>query len=240
MNILVNVSDPSRIDLSHRNLIKTLFTIQSPEFVVGQCTGSVDEKEIKDFNPQVIVHDFIDYDRALHSDSCVMVALRSIKESTSCFVTPEAITLNPKKYGSGAVMLSCESAKLASSIYLGCRARGIQFKFFGNDPINTVGYCGVAKYDDRFSFYQSSKVSLCNNDQDQIDVIYANGNPLLVNSQDLFDEIVKGQTERLYTFITREEILADFTSYDVLAKIFSDLSLRGVSERILLEKAKIK
>lgn len=245
MKILVYVHDKSRMHLKYRGLIKTIFSMQSDDFIIGQCSGEIEKKELVEFNPQVIIHDMHGvHDFPMTVNGCVSIPVFSFINDLEPFVSPEKISDDVKKYGSDAVMLGCNAGniKTACRLYEACSSNKLRFRFFSNNRdghISTKGYCGISSYDDRFSFYRHSKVSVCSTEHDELDAIYANGNPVLESDDFLLEKIIKGQTEALPLRITREEILASYTSYDVLAKMFDDFSLNGVSSKVMEEKAKI-
>ena len=123
-------------------------------------------------------------------------------------------------------------------------------KIVNNTPVPISNYCGSCTFSDYKKFFKMSKCSiLSKSDSDLdiysfklLDVLYADGNPVLHNASDKqfmsdIREAIKGKSFR-ENFITKEEIKKKHTNKNRMSEIFTKIGLNKLAKMVLEGKGK--
>lgn len=246
-----NQSDNSKLF----NLIKPLQDVDN--CTVGNCGRDIDSEAIDEFKPDIIIHDIPNVDSFPHNNNFISININELdgkncfslenpqsKNYIEPFVTIRPIKEDPRKYESDIVYIGNPSVfgkDLLSNIIL----LNYRFKFFTDQFLNVLGYCGCCHPGDYFTFYKYSKACIVmdNDIYRTMDILAAGGNPIVYKGNDdtFLDKLKEAVVNnKKYTIdgIDRESVLSKNTNYDRIATILQKVGLSKLKNEVLKEKKK--
>lgn len=241
-------------DSQFDSIISAVSTIK---YKVGYMSGDINQKQIYDFDPDVIIHNIPNVAKFPIEANAVSVNINETNEKNSFSLTNK----NSKNYIGEFVHLkntdidSNETDKYSSDVvYIGSPGvfksllpyliNNTNFKFFSHQLHNIVGYCGICNTQEYLKYYKYAKVSIAMvTDSSRImDIIISDGNPVLYdgnNADECISKIessIKTGTKYIVDGYDKDNILSNHTCFDRAAQIFKTIGLNKVYEEILRNK----
>jgi hypothetical protein len=226
---------------------------------IGHASFPVNQQEIEQFNPDIIIHNSQTTDRVNYGNA-INIGINELgapncfsfrnKESTNFikpFVVDDDGDFEDQKY-------KCDAVYVGNPSLLPDCVNEIEneavFKIVHNMPVPISNYCGSCTFNDYKKFFKMSKCSiLSKSDSDTdiysfklLDVLYADGNPVLHNGSDEqfisdIKDAINGKSFR-ENFITKEEIKKKHTNKNRMSEIFTKIGLNKLAKMVLEGKGK--
>jgi hypothetical protein len=226
---------------------------------VGNCNGEIDTKAIDEFNPDIIIHNIPDVDsfpynnksvisiniNELDGKNCFSLENTQSKNYIPPFVTIRRIKEDQRKYESDIVYIGNPSV-FGKDVLSKIGLLNYKFKFFTDQVLNILGYCGCCHPEDYFTFYKYSKACIVMNGDIHrtMDILAADGNPVVYKENDdtffdrLKEAVVNNQKYTLDT-IDRQTVLSKNTNYDRIATVLQKVGLSKLKNEVLKQKRKV-
>ena len=237
-------------DPRFKTLTSTVYSLKNT--VVGEVIDEISIKDIVDFGADIIITNSPNSKTFSEKTKSVVV---SIDDEKFSFDDPECenfiepfIELNQEnkqqneKYACDVSFMGDPSVFGPVCIKL-INNENILFKFFNNNPMPYLGFCGYCAPENYSKLYNMSKSHLLLNDKDTYrlyDVIYHNGNPVLQNdknSEEFYEDILYSlNNESKDLKITKKEIISNHTNYDRMASIFNTIGLKKFGKNLKKNK----
>lgn len=246
-------------DFYFESIISCLSKINNSKFQVGYLSGEVNNKEINEFAPDVIIHNLPNVDKFPSIHNAISININETDHSNSFSFNKEGKNkLKPFVNLKDSTVLSKDVQKFTSDVvYIGSPSvfkslcdfltnphNNIHFKFFTHVPHNINGYCGMCDSFDYFRLYKYSKACLAKKEDIQriMDIVVSDGNPILFTGSnhdecvDLIKETIANNTKYSIEGYNKQDIIKNDTAFDRLAYIFKTVGLIKLSEEIIKTK----
>lgn len=238
-----------------------LHALSKTKYKIGYTKGEITKENIKEFNPDIILHNIPDTtsfpveNRAVSinfNDTDAKNSFSLSNESLPNFIEPfvslkkvSSDIIDPAKYDSDVMYIGSPSVFNRIVHFVTNPENNILFKFFSNNFHNINGYCGLCRSDDYYKFYNRAKCSLVKEDDRSriMDIIASDGNPIVYNGNnddECIDKIkrsVKDGEKYSVDGYTKDDIINRHTSFDRLSSIFKTVGLNKISDEIMKQKS---
>ena len=226
---------------------------------IGHASFPLNQQEIEQFNPDIIIHNSQTIPKLNYGNS-ISIGINELRDS-NCFSFRDKLSENFIKpfVVEGEENFEDERYK-ADAVYVGNPSllpdcvneieNEAVFKILNNMPVPITNYCGSCSFNDYKKFFKMSKCSILSKSDSDIDtysfklldVLYADGNPVLHNGSDeqFMSDIraaIKGKSFR-ENFITKEEIKNKHTNKNRMSEIFTKIGLNKLAKMVLEGKGK--
>ena len=238
-----------------------LESLNNIDMKLAHAQFPISQEDIAKYDPDIIIHNVknihdMQYREAitisineLDEKNCFSYKNNESENYIKPFVKPYNMDLSDSRYKSDVVYIGNPNL-LPDTVVDLQKDINIKFKIINNFPAPIAQYCGSANFHDYKKFFHMSKCSLVNKiDSDLenysfklLDIIYAGGNPVLHEDDD--DKFIADVRDALDgkcfrdEFMSRQEILSNYTNHDRMSEIFSKVGLNKISTMILNSKGK--
>lgn len=232
--------------------------LQKTKYKVGYLSGEIKNKEVQQFNPDVIIHNIAEAKvfpienngisiniNETDSDNSFSLLDSNSKNFIPPFVVDKSYYVDPKnirKFESEVVYIGSPFVFDKNLISFLCNS-DIHFKFFDHNLVNINGYCGICHPSDYLKFYKYSKCSLVKKaDAKRImDIVISDGNPVLCDDyseaiEKIQNSILKNEKYKIDGF-SKEDIIENHTVFDRMSNIFKHVGLTQVAKEIIKIKS---
>lgn len=256
MKILFYISEQ---DVRLHEFIKCL---QQTDHVVGVMGQEINQQQIEQFGPDIIIHNLQGVTSFPISSKAVSININE-SEGENCFSFEnkksenflDSFVTNRNNTFDKDMLNKFQS----DILYMGNIAdfghtfrtfiknnNDIILKFFTPQLNNLVGYCGILDINHYGKYYKHAKASIVfAEDAARIkDIIVSDGNPVMfdIEKKEKFitdlTEAVKNNKRFSIDGMTKESIINNDTSYDRVAKIFKTVGLNKIVSDIMKQKRK--
>ena len=241
---------------------RILHALAKTKYNIGYASGEIKEENIKEFNPDIIIHNIPDTESFPIKNSAVSININetSAKNSFSLknpnaanyiepFISIKRNTVPESdriRYSSDVMFIGSPTVFGKIINFVNNPQNKILFKFFSRMPHNISGYCGFCPPEDYYQLYTNAKASLTTEeDRSRImDIIVSDGNPIVFNgsNEDECIEKIKNAVNNNARYevegFVKDDILNRHTAFDRASKIFKTVGLNKIADDILKEKAR--
>lgn len=241
---------------------RILHALAKTKYNIGYASGEIKEENIKEFNPDIIIHNIPDTESFPIKNSAISININEANSKNSFSLkNPNAInyiepfisikkTEIPEsdkiKYSSDVMFIGSPTVFGSIINFINDPQNKILFKFFSRMPHNICGYCGFCPPEDYYQLYANSKVSLVTEEDKAriMDIVVSDGNPVIFDGKNtdecinkIKDAIVNNARYKVEGFM-KDDILNRHTAFDRASQIFKTIGLKKISDDILKEKVR--
>jgi hypothetical protein len=244
-------------DMFYHILVEALSGLDLP---VGHAQFPINPEDITSYDPDIIIHNCekfaqLDYKNAINIGINETAAPNTFsyknKNSSNLikpFVKLSTAKLNDERYKSDVVYVGNPSM-LPDCIAEVQQKSDVNFKILNNHAVPITQYCGSCTFDDYKKFFHMSKCSLVNNSDSSmdllsfklLDILYAEGNPVLHENDDQFlsdiNDAMNGKSFR-DNFISKQEVEEKHTNFNRMSDILAKVGLNKLSKMVLESRGK--
>lgn len=231
-------------DPRFKSITSTLNSVR--DVVIGSCDESVSEKDIKSFNPDVIIHNIPDKSKIFDKESiAINNSGYSFDKVGEKYLAPFVALQNKRDlsdiYISDVCFVGDVMDVFGHEINYVVQNNRISKLFFYHKPLQYRGYAGHC---DRYRYhdlYAQSKASLVASPEDSyriLDILYAGGNPVIYENSEQFNNDIHKAVFNNESLIAdkekeRSNIFNNHTNFDRMSTVLKDFGLTSLAGKLL-------